>query len=323
MSPKDGTSGAIVTIDGRSLALSNQDKVLWPGEYTKGDLVRYYRTVAHWMVPHLYGRPLTLERYPNGIDHPSFFEKEASRGTPDWVHRATVPSDSARHSEIHFIVCNDEPTLVFVANLAAIVLHIWTSREPKLDRPDFVLFDLDPFEACPIARLGRVALAFRDALESVGLQPLVKTTGGKGLHVVVPLETRYSYDEAKLFAQIVARHVNAGLPGDTTLERTIAKRPRGTVYLDWVQVGEGKTMVAPFSVRPRAKAPVSMPIGWDEVEALSRKRARDTQGPLAAYTIKNVPVILARDGDPWSGAGWKPQRLEPALRRARSAWGAL
>jgi bifunctional non-homologous end joining protein LigD len=323
MSPKAGASGAIVQVDGRSLALSNQDKELWPGEYTKGDLVNYYRSVAPWILPHLRDRPLTLERYPNGIGSPSFFEKNASKGTPEWVHRVAVPSDSSRHSEIEFIVCNDEATLTFVANLAAIVLHVWTSREPRLDRPDFVLFDLDPFEGCPIARLGRVALAFRDALEAVGLTPMVKTTGGKGLHVVVPLETRYSFDEAKLFGQIVAHHVNAGLPAETTLERTIAKRPKGTVYLDWVQVGEGKTMVAPFSVRPRALAPVSMPIAWDDVEALSRKRAKDTQGPLAAYTIKNVPGILARDGDPWSGPGWKPQRLEPALRRARSAWGDI
>lgn len=321
MSPRAGTSGAIVTVGGRSLAISNQDKELWPGEYTKGDLIRYYRSVSPWMLPHLHGRPLTLERYPNGIDSPSFFEKEASRGTPEWVHRVGVPSSSARRSEIHFIVCNDEPTLVFVANLAAIVLHIWTSREPALDRPDFVLFDLDPFEGCAIARLGKVALAFHDALDAIGLQPLVKTTGGKGLHVVVPLEARYTYDEAKMFAEIVARHVHAGMPGDTTLERMIAKRPKGTVYLDWVQVGEGKTMVAPYSARPRAKAPVSMPLRWDDVEAFARKRAKDTLGPLAAYTMKNVPALLARDGDLWGPAFWVPQRLEPALKRARTAWG--
>jgi bifunctional non-homologous end joining protein LigD len=211
---------------------------------------------------------------------------------------------------------------VWLANLAAIVLHIWMSRATALDVPDFVLFDLDPFEGCTIATLGKVALAFHDALDAIGLRPLVKTTGGKGLHVLIPLQGRYTYDDAKLFAEIVARHVNATFPAETTLERTIARRPKGTVYLDYVQVGEGKTLVAPFSVRPRAKAPVSMPLEWDAVESLARKRAKDTQGPLAAYTIKNVPALLARSGDPWSGAAWKPQRLESALKRARASWSA-
>jgi bifunctional non-homologous end joining protein LigD len=317
---RSSPAGEIVIVGGRTLALSNQDKPIWPGEFTKGDLVRYYRAVAPWILPHLQNRPLTLERYPNGIDGESFFEKNVSRGAPEWVRTVSVSSDSGRRSTIDFVVCDDEATLVWLANLAAIVLHIWMSHEPTLGTPDFVLFDLDPHEGCTIATLGQVALSFRDALEAIGLKPLVKTTGGKGLHVVVPLEDRYSYDEAKLFAEIVARHVHAGSPAQTTIERTIAKRPKGTVYLDYVQVGEGKTMVAPYSVRPRAKAPVSTPLGWGEVEALARKRAKDTQGPLAAYTIKNVPALLASQGDPWSGSGWKPQRLEAALRRARALW---
>jgi bifunctional non-homologous end joining protein LigD len=239
---------------------------------------------------------------------------------PEWVETVAVPSDDGRRSTIHFIVCNDEATLVYVANLASIVLHVWQSHEPSLDQPDYILFDLDPNQSA-IATLARVAVHFRDMVREVGLEPLVKTTGGKGLHLVIPLASRYSYDTAKTFGELIARRVHDELPELTTLERTIAKRPKGTVMLDWVQVGEGKTMASPFSVRPRPKAPVSWPLAWDEVEAMTRKRAPDTTQEMARWTIKNVPKLLAKDGDPWAGRGWKEQRLEPALKKARSIWG--
>jgi bifunctional non-homologous end joining protein LigD len=312
---------ATLEIGGRTLVLSNLEKILWPQDgVTKGDLIAYYRAVAPWLLPHLQHRPLTLERYPDGIASSSFFEKNAPRGFPQWAHTVAVPSDGGRRDTIHFVVCNDEPALVYLANLAAIVLHIWMSREQSLESPDFVLLDLDPDEACTLATLGRVALAFRHALQELKLEPLVKTTGGYGLHLVVPLAPGYSYDVARAFAELLARHVHDKLPDRTTLLRMPGKRPQGTVYLDYVQVGEGKTLVAPYSVRARPKATVSMPISWDEVEAMSRSRARDTQGAMARYTIANVPELLARNGDLWSGKGWKPQRLEPALARARAAW---
>ncbi len=309
-----------VEIGGRTLSLTNLDKPLFPDGITKGDLIAYYRAVAPFIIPHLRDRPLTLERYPNGVGETSFFEKEAPRGTPDWVPRVEVPSTFGKRSKIAFVLCNDEPTLVFLANLASIVLHVWTSRTPTLDRPDFVLFDLDPWEGCSIATLARVALRFCDELEAIGLDPLVKTTGGSGLHVVIPLETRYGYDVAKTFAELVARRIHGLEPEHTTLLRATAKRPHGTVYLDYVQVGEGKTLVSPFSVRPRAKAPVSMPLAWSEVEKMRRKRAAETEGEMARWTIRNVPRLLADAGDPWAGAGWKPQRLEGALEKARSLW---
>lgn len=311
----------LVEVGGRELSLSNRDKVLWPDDgYTKGDLVDYYRAVARWIVPHLQGRPLTMERYPDGIAAQPFWEKNAPRGLPAWVETVAVPSDDGRRRTIDFIVCNDEATLVYVANLASIVLHVWTSRVGSLDRPDFVLFDLDP-HFCTLGTLGRVALHVGETVRKLGLEPLVKTTGGKGLHVVIPLVQRYAYDAAKAFAELIARRVHDELPELTTLQRTIAKRPKGTVYLDWVQVGEGKTMAAPFSVRPRPKAPVSWPLAWDEVEAMARKRAPDTAKEMARWTIENVPRLLKQGGDPWAGRGWKEQRLEPALKKARTLWG--
>ncbi len=310
-----------IGVDGRSLVISNENKVLWPEDgYTKGDLIGYYRSVARWIVPHLADRPLTVERYPNGIHEGSFFEKSAPRGMPDWIETVTVPTSSGRRSEVAFPLCNDEAALTYFANLAAIVLHVWTSRAGSLEVPDFIFFDLDPGEGCTLATLAKVALRLRETLNEIGLEPLIKTSGGSGLHVVVPLVPEYSYEIAKQFAELVARTLNGRMPKETTLARMPAKRPHGTVYLDYVQVGMGKTLTVPYGVRARAAAPVSYPLPWSEIEAMSRKRARGTEGEFERFTIKNVPGFLAEQGDLWSGAGWKEQRLEPALAKAREAW---
>jgi bifunctional non-homologous end joining protein LigD len=308
-----------LTVGARSLQVTNLDKVLWPRDgYTKGDLIAYYRAVARWLLPHVQGRPLTLERYPNGIDGEGWWEKHIPRGLPEWVRTVKVGA-STRHEQIEFIVCDDEATLAYVANLAAVVLHVWYSREPTLDVPDFILLDLDPGDGCTLATLARVALAARDELAAVGVTPLVKTTGGSGLHVVVPLQPRYDWDQAKGFAELIARRINAVEASLTTLDRTIARRPHGTVYLDYVQVGKGKTYVAPFSVRARDGAPVSFPIAWSEVEAMRRKRTKTTAPEMTRWNIGNVPQLLAQGGDTWSKA-WKPYRLEPVIAAARSLW---
>jgi bifunctional non-homologous end joining protein LigD len=308
-----------LTVAGRSLQVSNLDKVLWPRDgYTKGDLIAYYRAVAKWLLPHIHGRPLTLERYPNGIDAEGWWEKHIPRGLPDWIPTVSTAA-STRHEKIEFMLCNDEATLAYVANLAAVVLHVWYSQTPTLDVPDFILIDLDPHDGCALATLARVALAARDELAAVGVTALVKTTGGSGLHVVVPLEPRYDWDQAKGFAELIARRIHDVAPDHTTLDRTIAKRRKGTVYLDYVQVGKGKTYVAPYSVRPRDGAPVSMPIAWSEVEAMRRKRAKETAPEMTRWNIGNVPKLLAKGGDVWS-AGWTPYRLENVVATARSLW---
>lgn len=308
-------------LDGRSLTLSNRDKVLWPQDgYTKGDLVAYYRAAAPYILPHLADRPLTLQRYPDGIDGQSFFEKNASRSLPAWVPTVEVKSEFGRHGSVRFILCNDEATLVYVANLAAIVLHVWTSSAAALDTPEFLFFDLDPHDGCTLATLAKTGLALRDLLTQIGLDAHVKSSGGSGLHVVIPLVPEYSYEVCKGFAEVAARTLHARLPDTTTLERAPAKRPLGTVYLDYVQVGRGKTLVAPYSVRARAKAPVSMPLEWDEIEAMARKRARETEGEFVRFTLKNAVSRLAERGDLWSGSRWRGQQLEPALAKARTAW---
>jgi bifunctional non-homologous end joining protein LigD len=308
-------------LGGRTLTLSNRDKVLWPQDgYTKGDLVAYYRTMAPYLLPHLAQRPLTLQRYPDGVAGQSFYEKNASRNLPAWIPTIEVKSEFGRHGSVRFILCNDEATLVYVANLAAIVLHVWTSRVPELDTPEFLFFDLDPHDGCTLATLAKTTLGLRDALAEIGLEPLVKTSGGSGLHVVIPLVPEYSYEICKGFAELAARTLNARRPDTTTLERAPAKRPLGTVYLDYVQVGRGKTLVAPYSVRARDGAPVSMPLEWDEIAAMGRKRARGTEGEFARFTLKNAPQRAKERGDLWSGARFAGQRLEPALAKARTVW---
>jgi bifunctional non-homologous end joining protein LigD len=273
------------------------------------------------ILPYLRGNPLTMERFPDGIGAArGIWEKQMPRYTPDWVGRVTIPPSTGEPRNVTYVVVDDEASLVWVANLAAITLHIWYSHVPTIDVPDVILFDLDPGERCPLARLAKVALAFRDELAGIGIRAYVKTTGGMGLHVLLPLEPHYDYAIAKGVSELVARRVNAVLPKDTTLQRTISRRPEDLVYLDWVQVGKGKTYVAPFTVRARDAAPVSMPLAWREVEAMRRKRAAETTAEMGRWTIANVPKLVAKTGDPWRREGWKPQSLESALTKARSLW---
>ena len=305
----------VAKVGGRTLKLTNQEKMLFPGDgYTKGDLVAYYRAVAPVILPYLRDNPLTMERFPDGIAVPrGIWEKQLPRYTPDWVRRVTIKPSTGAPRDVTYLVVDDVAALVWVANLAAITLHIWYSHVPTIDVPDVILFDLDPGERCPLARLAKVALAFRDELDSIGIAPLVKTTGGMGLHVIVPLEPHYDYAVAKGISELVARRIHAVLPKDTTLERTLARRRDDVVYLDWVQVGKGKTYVAPFTVRARDGAPVS-------VEAMRRKRAPETTAEMRRWTIVNVPGLVAKAGDPWRREGWRPQSLESAIARARPLW---
>lgn len=297
------------SVGGRELTFSNLDKVLWPRDgYTKGELIAYYLSVAKWLLPHLADRPLTLQRYPDGIDAQSFFEKQAPRFTPKWIRTIDVSAEQGSR-KIAYILCNDEATLAWCANLAAIVLHVWYSHKPSLEHPDYALFDLDPGEGCTMKTLAIVALEFRDLLADAGLKPLVKTTGGSGLHLVVPLQPKYTYDAVKQFAEAAARRIASALPKLTTLERSIARRPKGTVLLDWVQIGRGKTVVPPYGVRARDKAPVSMPLDWSEIEELRSKRGTP-QALNARWTIANARKRLQSEGDLWGAKAWKAAVLK-------------
>lgn len=300
--------------------IKRPEKVLFPKDrYTKADLAAYYEAVADTMLPYLAGRPLSLQRYPDGIDGPSFFEKNVGRGAPDWLKTAVV-AGSEDGASVRYIICDDRQTLAYLANLAAITLHVWTSRVGSLDEPDFVFFDLDPGDKCPLRRLAAVALRLRDLLAEIGLQPLVKSSGGSGLHVLVPLGPGYDYDVVKTFGEIVARRMVEVMPDDVSLERSTRRRPAEAVYFDFVQIGRGKTMVAAYSVRASEGAPVSMPLEWREIERASTSRARDARALFLNWTIKTAPALLRRRGDAWKGALRRPKSLESAVKALRAKW---
>lgn len=298
------------------LAVSNPEKLLFPHDgITKRDLVAYYQRIAQRMLPYLRDRPLMLERYPDGIDGAFFFAKDVPRGAPPWLMTVALESESAKRT-IRYVVCNDERSLLYLANLATITLHAWQSQVSSLDCPDVLLFDLDPMPECPLRRLARAALSVRGILGSIGLSSRVKTTGGTGLHVIVALRPDVPYSEVRRFTELVGHRVVGALPDQVTIERTVSRRPPDSLYLDIAQVGRGKTFAVPYTVRARAGAPVSMPLTWERVETWLKSRTADPAALFAQWRLENA----ADSPDPWESSYGPPQRLEPALERARNEW---
>ncbi|NIP81199.1 MAG: DNA ligase D [Gemmatimonadetes bacterium] len=247
----------------RQVRLTNLDKVFWPGAgYTKGDLIGYYEAIAPWMLPYLRDRPLVLTRFPDGIDGKSFYQKDVPDWAPDWLRTVTLWSEGSER-ELRYIVCDNVETLLWVANSASIPLHIWHSRVPSLQTPDWCVIDLDPKDA-PFEHVIEVARALHDLCDEIDLPHFVKTSGSSGLHVLVPLARRFTHEQARILGHLLARVVVAEHPEIATLHRVIDRR-EGKVYLDYLQNGHGKLIAAPFSARPRPGAPVSAPLTWDEV----------------------------------------------------------
>jgi len=288
-----------------TVAFTNLDKIFWPEDgYTKGDLVAYYRRVGPLLLPYLRDRPLVLTRYPDGITGQHFYQQDAPEWVPDWVHRVRLYSKEGGR-EIDYFVCNDLATLLYIANLGCIPLHVWASRMQHPDRPDWMVLDLDPGDA-PFSTVVAVARGLHTLLRGAGLRTFVKTSGSAGLHLLVPLGARYRHVEVKQFAELVAR-VGADTMADiATVERRPARR-RGRVYIDYVQNGHGKTIVAPYAVRALPGATVSAPLRWRQV------------GPrltIAAWTIRTLPARIrtGRD-DPLRPVLRGGCDLEAALRR--------
>ena len=251
---------------GKELRLSNLDKPFWPEEgITKGDLVAYYRDVAEALVPHLRGRPFTMKRYPDGWQGKSFFQKNAPSHMPDWIERAPFPA-STRDGEkriIEYAVVNDELALLWMANMGCIDLHTWASRVDRPERPDWVMFDLDPSEGSSFEEVIEVARLVKATLDLLELESFPKTSGSRGIHVLVPIARRHSFEEVREFAGIVAGALARAHPGLATTEW--AKEKRRGVLVDANQNGPGRTNASVYSVRPRAGAPVSTPLRWEEV----------------------------------------------------------
>jgi bifunctional non-homologous end joining protein LigD len=292
----------------RVLRLSNLDKPFWPEEgITKGDLLAYYRDVAAVVVPHLRDRPFTMKRYPDGWQGKFFFQKDKPQGMPDWIPtvniEVTTRDRPRQRRRIDAPLVNDELALLWMANMACIDLNTWYSRVDKLDRPDFVLFDLDPSPDVGFRETVQVALLVREALDAVGLESFCKTSGADGIHVLVPLERRHTYEDTRQFAEIVAGALAATHRGLVTTEWTKAKR-RG-VLIDANQNGEGKTIASVYSVRPKEGAPVSTPLRWEEV---------DKSLDPAAFTMDVVRQRIADHGDLFEGVLKTRQSLGTALK---------
>jgi bifunctional non-homologous end joining protein LigD len=292
----------------RELKLSNLDKVFFPAEgITKGDLLEYYRAIAPVLVPHLKDRPFTMIRYPNGIEEQHFFQKDAPSHMPEWIetHRAYVSTrDSPRRMKwVNFPLVNDELALLWMVNMGCIDMNAWYSRVDRPERPDFVLFDLDPSPDVGFAETVQVALLVKQALDAFGLVGFPKTSSAQGMHVLVPVERRYTYDDTRQFAEIVAGAIARTHRGLATTEWTKSKR-RG-VLIDANQNGEGKTIASVYSVRPRSGAPVSAPLRWDEVN--ERLDAR-------AFTMDVVLERVRKHGDLFEGVLTTKQRLSAALK---------
>jgi bifunctional non-homologous end joining protein LigD len=291
--------------------LSNLDKVFWPDEgITKGDLIDYYRAVADVLVPHLKGRPFTMRRYPDGAFGKAFFQKDAPKGMPEWIPRFRVQvSTRERPPKKRWIdapLVNDEDALTWMANMGCIDMNAWYSRVDKPDRPDFVLFDLDPSPDVGFPEVVQVALVVKQALDALGLASFPKTSSAQGMHVLVPVERRYTYAQTREFCEIVAGALARTQRGLVTTEWSKAKR-RG-VLIDANQNGEGKTIASVYSVRPRPGAPVSTPLRWDEVT--------DSLDPTT-FTMEAVLDRIRRQGDLFEGVLTTRQRLEPALKALR------
>jgi bifunctional non-homologous end joining protein LigD len=291
--------------------LSNLDKVFWPEEeITKGDLIDYYRAVAGVLVPHLRDRPFTMRRYPDGAYGKAFFQKDAPKGMPEWIPRFHVQVSTRerppRKRWIDAPLVNDEDALIWMANMGCIDMNAWYSRVDKPDRPDFVLFDLDPSPDVGFREVVRVALVVKQALDALGLASFPKTSSAEGMHVLVPVERRYTYAQTREFCEIVAGALARTHRGLVTTEWSKAKR-RG-VLIDANQNGEGKTIASVYSVRPRPGAPVSTPLRWEEVDESLDARE---------FTMEAVLERVRRDGDLFEGVLKTRQRLEPALKALR------
>jgi bifunctional non-homologous end joining protein LigD len=292
-------------IDGHTVELSKSDKVLFPeAGITKGDVVDYYRRISGSMLPHMSGRPLTMQRFPNGIDASGFFEKKAPDYFPKWIGRVNIMVEG-KDEEQEQITCENEATLIYLANQACLTHHIWLSRAEKLHQPDKMIFDLDP-PTKDFEPVRQAAFDLRDLLAQVSLEPYLMTTGSRGLHVVVALDQGAGFDAVRNFARDLAEVLTNRFPDRLTIEQRKAKR-EGRLFLDYLRNAYGQNSVAPYSLRAKPGAPVATPIDWSELS----NQELDAQ----SYTIQNIFRRMGQKEDPWRRFGQHAQALEEARNR--------
>ena len=294
-----------LTIDGHTLKFTNLKKVFYPDEgYTKRDVLNYYDAVSGLILPYLKDRPLSLKRYPNGIKEEFFFQKDTPETAAPWLRTELIDSEH-NQKPIRYVFAEDRASLMYLVNLGCIDHNPWMSRFQHLDNPDFILIDLDPQE-CPFEMIVEAALLVKKLLDRIGLTGYPKTTGGDGMHVYIPIEPVYTYEEARTFAELIARLVIAEKPQMFTTPRSVAKRQRNRVYFDYLQIGKSKTIAAPYVLRAYPGAPVATPLEWAEVtRGLEPKQ----------FNITNALDRFAEKGDLFEGVLARPQAIEAPLEK--------
>jgi bifunctional non-homologous end joining protein LigD len=291
-----------INIEGRGLSLSNLDKVLWPKEgYTKGELINYYLEIAPFILEHLRDRPLVFTRYPDGIEGGFFYQKNAPEYLPRWIKTCLCQSGSNK-STSNLILVEDKADLVWLANQAFIEIHPWLSRKDSKFNPDYIVFDLDPYENCPFQHVVDIALILKQLLDDMGLRTYMKTSGSAGLHIYLPIINKYEYNLVRNWAGKIAGMICMAMPNLATVERSVSKRGK-RIYIDYMQNVIGKTICAPYSIRPYNGAPVSTPVRWEELKDIS---PRD-------FNIKNIFSRLKKTGDLFNAVLTDKQNIDKTI----------
>lgn len=307
---------SLIEVEGREIKLSNLEKVLYPkAGFTKGQVIDYYVRVAPALLPHLAGRPLTLKRYPNGVDGMHFYEKNCPKYRPPWMKTAKVWSEG-NHRFMDYCVVADLPTLVWLANLADLELHTWLARAPETQRPTVIAFDLDPGAPADIVQCCQVGIWIRAIFEQLGLQAFAKTSGSKGLQVYVPLNTAVTYEQTKPFAKAIARLLEERHSGQVVSDMKKSLRVN-KVFVDWSQNDDYKTTVSVYSLRAREKPTVSTPVTWQEVENCLAKKDPE----LLVFTSDQVLQRVEKMGDLFDPVLKLRQKLPPLESLGQSALG--
>ncbi|MBC7388560.1 MAG: DNA ligase D [Opitutaceae bacterium] len=295
----------IVSVEGKELKLTNQSKIYFPDDnVTKGDVVKYYQSVAEYILPYLKDRPQSLKRNPNGIKDNGFFHKDAGHEAPEWSQSVLLYSESV-HKDIDYLLCNDKATLMYMNNLGCIEINPWNSRTTNLENPDWMVIDIDPSDTNTFEQVIKCAQVTKAVLDKAGAESYCKTSGSTGLHVYVPMGTLYSYEQVKNFAHIIASLVHEQIPEFTTLERPLKKRNE-RMYIDYLQNREGQTLASAYSLRPKKGATVSTPLEWKEVK---------TGLSPAQFTIFNTMDRLKKKGDLFKGVLGKGIDMSNCLRK--------
>lgn len=263
---RSGKDDVVKKIGKQELKLTNQNKIYFPhDDITKGDVITFYQSISQYILPHLRARPQSMNRYPNGIEGLSFFQKDAPEEIPEWIETQKVFSESS-DKYINYIICNDKATLAYLNNLGCIELNVWTSKIQKADHPDYLVLDLDPSEKNSFEDVIETAQTVKEVLDLAGVEGYPKTSGSSGIHIYIPMNAKYSYEQVKDFGHLLMQMVHQKLPDLTTLERSLQKRDKNKIYLDYLQNRYGQTLASVYSLRPKDGAPVSMPLEWSEIK---------------------------------------------------------